>query len=169
MCSGHPVVKSESVDAESEMILSRMVLEKTAAEEKEDYDMARGLKTTIEQVRTYGEQIRLCDEGKALKVKQEQYEEAKGFKIRRDDLKLKRDRAINEQLHQYGFSLEYFLNRVNSPMSVTPDQSSNNEAEYLHMEEAPSRVHYSPDKKSLEDVSVEINDERMGLNISRFF
>ena len=54
-------------------------------------------------------------------------------------------------------------------MSVTPDHSSNNEAEYLHMEEAPSRIQYSPDKKSLEAVSVEINDERMGLNISRFF
>ena len=48
----------------------------------------------MDQVRTYGEQIRLCDEGKALKVKQEQYEEAKGFKIRRDDLKLKRYRNL---------------------------------------------------------------------------
>jgi hypothetical protein len=103
------------------------------------------IKTCVDQVKIYGEQIKLCDDGKALKVKQEKYEEAKGFKIRRDDLKLKRDRAIDESLHPYGFSLDYFLNRVASNPSSdyssgqsTSDRELNNardDLEYLHMEE----------------------------------
>ena len=166
-------VKEERVDAESEVLLGRMFLEKAAAEEKEDYDMAREMKTIIEQVRTYGEQIRLCDEGKALMAKQEQYEEAKELKTRRDQLKIKRDRVINEQLQQYGFSLYYFLHRTYSPRD--PEQSSkpsgNQPISTDYVEKTPVPFVPSPQRQPVPDkpptkvVSTESLAEPKGVEI----
>lgn len=130
------------LDAETDLLITRMGEEKAIAEHKEDFDMAAALKNIITTTLVVGEQIYQCDMGKVLKVKQEQYEEAKGFKIRRDELKLKRDRAIDEELHQFGFSVNYFLKRVGSsqstvtPASLTPlDEipSQNTENEYMKM------------------------------------
>ena len=130
------------LDVETDLLITRMGEEKAIAEHKEDYDMASALKNIIATTLVVGEQIYQCDMGKVLKVKQEQYEEAKGFKIRRDELKLKRDRAIDEELHQFGFSVNYFLKRVGSsqstvtPVSITPldeTPSQNTENEYMKM------------------------------------
>ena len=45
----------------------------------------------------------MCDHEKQRCVKEEKYDQAKGFKIRRDEMKLRRDRQIDENLYQYGF------------------------------------------------------------------
>ena len=47
----------------------------------------------------------MCDHEKQRCVKEEKYDQAKGFKIRRDEMKLRRDRQIDENLYQYGFRL----------------------------------------------------------------
>ena len=45
--AGDTKVQAQEVDAESQLILQRMLLEKTSAEEKEDYDMARIIKLGV--------------------------------------------------------------------------------------------------------------------------
>ena len=57
----------------------------------------------FEVLTTLGEQIWMCDHEKQRCVKEEKYDQAKGFKIRRDEMKLRRDRQIDENLYQYGF------------------------------------------------------------------
>ena len=51
----------------------------------------------------------MCDHEKQRCVKEEKYDQAKGFKIRRDEMKLRRDRQIDENLYQYGFRLVGFI------------------------------------------------------------
>nr|AAS21336.1 hypothetical protein KIAA0562-like protein [Oikopleura dioica] len=154
---------SIKLDAETDLLITRMGEEKAIAEHKEDFDMASALKNIIATTLVVGEQIYQCDMGKVLKVKQEQYEEAKGFKIRRDELKLKRDRAIDEELHQFGFSVNYFLKRVGSSQStvspLTPlDEilSQNTENEYMKMNSHKSRE--EPQKQeSIETVGQQLS------------
>ena len=81
-----------------------MKAEKRLAEEKEDFDLAAAFKVTIEVLTTLGEQIWMCDHEKQRCVQEEKYDQAKGFKIRRDEMKLRRDRQIDENLYQFGFS-----------------------------------------------------------------
>ena len=97
-------VTPTGLDEETKQIIHQMKAEKRQAEEKEDFDLAAAFKVTIEVLTTLGEQIWMCDHEKQRCVQEEKYDQAKGFKIRRDEMKLRRDRQIDENLYQFGFS-----------------------------------------------------------------
>merc|ERR1711953_494097 len=53
-------------------------------------------------------------------------DEAKGLKIRRDELKLRRDRLIDENLYKFGFNADYFLSndQRSSKSSISTERHS---------------------------------------------
>ena len=68
----------------------------------------------------------MCDVQKSEKVSEEKYDEAKGLKIRRDELKLRRDRLIDENLYKFGFNADYFLSndQRSSKSSISTERQS---------------------------------------------
>ena len=124
---------SPTGDAETQDVLRRLLDEKKHAEEKEDFDLASALKETIYACTTLSDQIWQCDTEKRKMVQEERYEEAKGLKIRRDELKLRRDRVINENLYQYGLSAEYFVNEGSTKSTVSSSKYSNEDNGYLEV------------------------------------
>ena len=71
----------------------------------------------------------MCDVQKSEKVSEEKYDEAKGLKIRRDELKLRRDRLIDENLYKYGFNADYFMShdQRSSKSSISTERNFSQE------------------------------------------
>merc|ERR1712131_549195 len=158
-------------DRETEMMLAKMKEEKKFAEDKEDFDLAAALKDTIGACTTLSEQIWMCDVQKSEKVSEEKYDEAKGLKIRRDELKLRRDRLIDENLYKFGFNADYFLSndQRSSKSSISTERQSKYSQEdngYLEVspkasvsngyeEQQPPYTDRRDDKRSIVDFSAD--------------
>jgi len=144
------------LDEETKGIIHQMKAEKRLAEEKEDFDLAAAFKVTIEVLTTLGEQIWTCDHEKRRCVSEEKYDQAKGFKIRRDEMKLRRDRQIDENLYQFGFSVDYFVERdAHSNQSVvesTSETTTTNDNDNGYLEVKSAR---SDEKKSIVDFEID--------------
>ena len=113
----------------------------------------------------------MCDVQKSEKVSEEKYDEAKGLKIRRDELKLRRDRLIDENLYKFGFNADYFLSndqRSSKSSISTERQSKYSQEDNGYLEVSPkasvsneyeSRDHQQPDrrddKRSIVDFSAD--------------
>ena len=71
---------SIKLDAETDLLITRMGEEKAIAEHKEDFDMASALKNIIATTLVVGEQIYQCDMGKVLKVSKSSTKKLKASK-----------------------------------------------------------------------------------------
>lgn len=111
--------------------------------------------------------LQTCDVQKSEKVSEEKYDEAKGLKIRRDELKLRRDRLIDENLYKFGFNADYFLSndQRSSKSSISTERQSKYSQEdngYLEVSpkasvsndiDAPPYTDRRDDKRSIVDFS----------------